>query len=99
MSRRRSRRSPPLQLRDVAALELDRALGGFEQAHHDAGQRGLAAPGLPHQAERLAGVDLEVDTVDRVHVTDVALEQDALGDREVLLEARDLDQRNLTVRA
>ena len=38
----------------------------------------LPQPGLPHQAERLAGIDLQVDAVDRVHVADVVLEQDAL---------------------
>ena len=65
------------------------ARGGVEQTHHDARERGLAAAGLPHQAERLARIDLEVDAVDRVHVADVVLEQDPARDREVLLQPLD----------
>ena len=94
-----SRRSVPeiaaLGVGDVLALELDRALGRVVQAHHHAGERRLAAPRLPHQPERLALVDLQVDAVDRVHVADPLLEQDPSGDREQLAEAADPDERRL----
>ena len=93
MSRRSSRSSAASELGDVPSLEPDPALGGIEQPHHDARERGLAAPGLAHEPDGLARVDLEVDAVDRVDVADVVLDQDALRDREVLLEALDTDQR------
>ena len=54
---------------EPAPLEEDLAAGGGLEAHHDAGGRGLAAPGLAHQAEGLAAPDGQrhvVDGVDRV---------------------------------
>ncbi len=54
MSRRSSRSSPPF--RWVMSLPSNSIvpLGGFVQAHDDAREGGLAAPGLPHQAHGLA---------------------------------------------
>ena len=66
----------PLEVRDVLAVEPDLALRRIEEPHHDAGERRLAAPGLADQAERLAGVDLQVHAVDRVHVAHAMLDQD-----------------------
>ena len=84
-----------LRLRDVLPLELDRPLGRLVQAHHDAGERRLPAPRLPHQPHRLALEDLQIHAVDRVHVADPLLEQDPAGDREELAQAADADERGL----
>ena len=46
----------------------------------------LPQPGLANQAEGLACPQLEADVVDRVHAGDLALDQDAAADREVLLD-------------
>ena len=81
-----------LQLRDVPALEEDGAIRGVEQAHGHPGQGGLAAARLPHQAQGLAGIDLQVDAVHRVHVADVLLEDDASADGEVLLHPDQLHE-------
>jgi hypothetical protein len=78
---------------DVVAVELDGALGDWQQLGDQPRQGRLAAAGLTHHAERLARVDLQVDAVDRVHPADLALEDDPLGDREVLLHAGEPDQR------
>ena len=93
MSRRSPRSSLPLSA--VMSWPSNQILPsvGIEQPHHDARERGLAASGLADQAERLAGIDLEVHTVDRVHVADLCWIRDAAGDREVLLDALDLDER------
>ena len=87
MSRRSVPELPPFRLRDVVAVEPDLPLGRVVEPHHDAGERRLPAAGLADEPDRLARVDLEIDAVDRVHVADVLLEQDPLGDREVLLDA------------
>ena len=63
----------------------DRAAGQVVEPDDAPGQRGLAAPGLADQPERLPGAHLEADVVHRVHPRDLAL-QDALPDREVLLD-------------
>ncbi len=81
------------QARDVLALVEHLAGGGLLQGHDQLGDRRLAAAGLPHQAERLAGVQGEVDPVDRAHLTDGLLEDDPLGQREVLDQALDPQQR------
>src|SRR3954447_3783106 len=78
---------------DVPAAVLDRPAGRVEQAGDQARRGGLAAAGLPHQAERLALHDVERHAVDSVHGADLALEQDPARDREVLDEVADLDQR------
>ena len=46
----------PRQRADVGAVEHDPARGEVVQPGHAAGQRGLAAAGLPHQPERLAAL-------------------------------------------
>ena len=77
---------------DVAAIEDDLARGRLQQLGHGAPGRGLAAARLAHKADRLAGPDLQVQPVDSLHGADLLAEHDALGDREVLLQARDLEQ-------
>src|SRR5581483_2260535 len=84
---------PALQVRDVLALELDLALGHVVQPHDHASEGRLAAPGLAHEPDGLARVDVQVHTVDGVDVADVLLEDDPAGNREVLLDAAKPDQR------
>jgi len=47
----------------------------------------------PDDSQRLAAVDVERDAVDRPHGADPPLEDDPLGDGEVLDQVADLDQR------
>ena len=55
----------------ILALQLDAAAHDAsarrQQAHDGVAGGGLAAPGLPHQAERLARFQAEADPVDRLH--------------------------------
>ena len=92
-SRRSAFSSPPAQMRDVAAVEVDLARGRLEQPGDEAGGGALAAPALADDPQRLAPVDGEADPVDRPHGADLALEDDPPGDREVLDEVARLEQR------
>ena len=70
------------------ALELDAAVAhdvAREQAHDRAREHRLAGARLAHDAERLAPLERERDTVDRAH-------EPALG-LEVRLDLVDLEQR------
>ena len=67
MSRRIGASCAPRQPGDVPAVEDDPARGEVVQPGDAAGQGGLAAPGLPDQAERLAAAHGQADAVDRVH--------------------------------
>ena len=60
------------------------ARGQLVQAHEAAPERRLAAAGLAHEAERLAGTHLERDVVDGLHARDLAADHAAALDREVL---------------
>ena len=64
---------------------------GFEKLQDAVASRRLARAGLADEAERLAGLDLEADTVDRLHLADLALDQKPFLDREVLVEVLDLE--------
>ena len=79
--------------RDVAAVEHDLAVRRVEQPHDAARHRRLPAARLAHDAECLPWLDAEGDVVDRLHGRDLLLEDDPPGDREVLLEVLDLEQR------
>ena len=57
-----------------------------------AGEGGLAAAGLADQAQRLARAQFQAHVVYRVHAADLALDQDAVLDREVLLHVLDAQQ-------
>ncbi len=50
--------------RQLGALEEDRACRGPGEPDDRAAQRGLPTPGLTDQAERLPGIQVEVDTID-----------------------------------
>ena len=53
----------------------------------------LPQPDSPTRPSVSAARDREVDAVDRAHRGDLARDQDAAGDREMLGEALGLDQR------
>ena len=74
-----------LEARDVAAVEEDLARRGLRQLDQRARQGRLAAARLADEAERLSGLDGQVDAVDGVDLSDGALE-DPGADREVLDE-------------
>ena len=76
-------------MRDVAAAEDDLSAGGIEQPHDAARERGLAAAGLADDAERLAFVQRQRDAVDRLHRSDLLLEDDPASNGEVLLDVLD----------
>jgi len=78
--------------RDVPAFEPDVSRARFDQPQHAAPGGGFSAPGLAHQAERLAGIDMEADTVDRSHVVDLARKEASLH-REVLDQVFHAQQR------
>ncbi len=84
---------PAGQPGDVLALVADLARGGPLQVHQHPGHRRLAAAGLADDAQRLAPVQVEGDAVDRLDGADLPPEQDALGEREVLDQAADLQDR------
>ena len=71
-------------------LTLMLPVGRLDQPQDRAADRGLAAAGLADQRERLAGADRQRHAVDRVDIAGGAAQQ-ALLDREVLLEVLDLE--------
>ena len=88
MSRRSSRSSRPAA--SVMSSPVERRSSprsGSSSRMTTRAERRLAAAGLTDQPERLARVDLEIDAVDRVHVADLLLDEDAARDREVLLRS------------
>src|SRR5262249_31646675 len=86
------------ELRDRAAAVPDVAGRRLEQADDRAAERGLAAPRLADEAEGLSLANGERDVVDRMDPRNLAAEQ-TLPDREILLEALDLDERRVAVGA
>jgi hypothetical protein len=84
--------SPAAEPRDVAALEDDLPRGQLVQAHEAAAERRLAAAGLADETERLTRVDLEADAVDGLHARDLAADDPAALDREVLRDLARLEQ-------
>ena len=77
-------------LGQLDTLEAHRARGRLEELEDAVAGRRLARAGLADEPERLARSDVEADAVDRLHVADLALDQDPLPDREVLVEVLDL---------
>ena len=80
------------EVRDVLAVEDDRATGRLVQPEDRPADRRLPAARLADEPERLAALDVERHAVDGLHVTDVAIEDDAALDREVDLEVAELEQ-------
>ena len=93
MFRRDRRSSRPGQLGDVRAVERHRARGRPLQADQQSGHGGLAAAGLADDAERLAAARSKETAVDGLDRTDLLLEEDALGQREVLDQVANLKYR------
>ena len=85
-------RGAPVEPLEIGPVEPDRARGRRHQLEQAARERALAAAGFADQAQRLALADREAHAVDRLDLADRALEHDALGDREVLADARHLHQ-------
>src|SRR5262249_62101736 len=81
-----------LQVRDVAAFELDAAVGRLDQAQDRASHGGLAAAGLADQAQRFAFRDLEADAVNREDAPGHRSPQ-PLAQRKLLLEVAYLQPR------
>ena len=81
------------EVRQVAALVEHAAGGGPGELQDGAAGRALAAAAFADQAQRLTPEDLEVEPVDGVHGADLALEDDAVGDRKVDAQALDCDER------
>ncbi len=79
-----------VQLGQVLAVEDDLAAGRLVELQDGAAGGGLAAAGLADQAEGLALLDVERDAVDGLDRADLALEDDALGQREVHDQVVDL---------
>src|SRR5215217_3796079 len=75
----------------VLAVEDHLALRRFQKAQHEAGERALAAPRLPHEPERLPAAHGEVDSVHSLDVPDRAL-QHASPYGEVHLQVSGLQQ-------
>ena len=76
---------------DVLALEQDLAGRRFDQLHDESAGRGLAAAGFAHEPQDLALGDRKTDAVDGLHLSGDP-GQDALTDREVLLQIFNFDQ-------
>ena len=85
------------EMRDVGAVDRDAAGGRLDQPQDRAADRGLAAAGFADQRERLAGADFQRHAVDRVDVAGRAAQQ-ALLDREMLLEVLDLEHQRSRLR-
>ena len=89
---RRCRKSLLADGAQVDAVVEDFAAGRFDQPQDRPAGRRFAAAGFADEAQRLAGVDVEADVVDRVHVVDHAGE-DAAADREIDLQILYVQQR------
>src|SRR5204863_8696327 len=82
---------------DVMAVELDGAGRRLDQAHDGAANRGLAAPALADQPQRLGRADREAHAVDGVDVADGAAQQ-ALAHGKVLAQSRHLEHGHAGLR-
>ena len=76
----------------VAALETDAAGIRLDQAQHQPADGGFAAAGFADQRQRLAGIDMEADAVDRPDERRRPAEQIARG-REMLDQVFGFEQR------
>ena len=77
-----------LLVEDVLAPQRDRARGGRQQLQQRLAQRRLAAARLAHEAQDLAGTDVEGDAIDGAHVAHVPA-HDAAEDGVVLDQVLD----------
>ena len=89
---------PLAKVGDVAAVEDNPPSRRLVEADDRPADGGLAAAGLADEAQSLAAADRHRDAVDRPDVADVAVEDEAALDREVLLDVLQLDERAGSVR-
>ena len=52
---------------DCLSGKVDLARGNIEKAQYGAPEGGFSAAGLPHQAKRLAGLDIKAHAINRLH--------------------------------
>ena len=83
---------PPVYAAQVLAIEQDGASGGPVQLQYAPPRRGLPAPALPYQPERLSSSHDEADVIDCLDVPHGALDEDARGHRKVHLQVLHLDE-------
>src|SRR6185312_5769968 len=83
----------PVEPDQLPAVVLDRTFGGRLQVEDRPAGGRLAAAGLADQPERLAREQGQVDPVDRLDVADRTADQALALDREVFLQAADLEHR------
>src|SRR5207244_2826206 len=83
---------PPVYAAQVLAIEQDGASGGPVQLQYAPPRRGLPAPALPYQPERLSSSHDEAHVIDCLDVPYGALDEDARGHRKVHLEVLHLDE-------
>jgi hypothetical protein len=79
------------QVRDVVAVDDDRAGGRWLEAHQQSARGGFPAAALPHDRQGLALIEVEADIVDSLDGADLLLEDDPLRDRVVLDHVGGLD--------
>ncbi len=82
---------PGRQVVDALAVQIHLAVRDRIQPQDRLADSGLAATGLAHQRQRLAAIDGERHAVDRIDLRGL-LAQQAAVDREMLLQAVDLQQ-------
>ena len=90
------------QLRDVAALEHDAALGRPDEAQQRPAERRLAAARLADEPQHLALAEVERDVVDCLDLAGLAPEEslaEAAPDRVVRLQPADRDESRAVLRA
>ena len=75
--------------RNLLAVVDDLARGGLVQVQYGASHGGLAAAALPHQAQRLAGLDIERDAL---HGLQGLAGKPAGADRKMLFQVLDLEE-------
>ena len=56
--------------KQIGVLETDAARGGLDQAEDEASQSAFAGAGFADETERLAGVDVERDIIDRADLAE-----------------------------
>src|SRR5690606_6406689 len=81
-----------IQLGEVGAVELHRTCGRLVELEDGAACGALATTRLTHQTECLTALHLEGDTVDGFHRADLALDDNAPGQRKVHREVIYVEQ-------
>src|SRR5690606_6365559 len=83
----------------IGIFDLHRAFGWLVKLEHRAPGGAFAAAGFAHKAQRFAFVNIEADVIDGFDGPDLPLEDNAGGDREILLQTAYTDKDILVVAA